>query len=221
MPDGTDDLYSAMSIVAKLLDHETPILNRKLPVARIGGEGKITKLPQNVWFEAVLSLNETNSALGNVDRVLTDQQILMNWENEFGNSRESSGTKVNVGGGLKSGNLSVGSYRSRYRKGTLYNQQLKPFMLSLRYDRKGMPIKDRKKKFFYIGLPDLRKLCLENNIADPRFFTNEELGKIKDAAKRKSELHLWGIPSPHQYKELDKSVVGGIYGAYRVHSKLV
>ena len=221
MPDGTNDLYSALSIVAKLLDHETPILNRKLPTARIGGGGKITKLPQNVWFESVLYLNENNSLLGHTDRVLTDQQILMNWDNEFGNSRESTGTKVNVGGGLKSGNLSVGSYRSKYRKANLYNQQIKPFLLSLRYDRKGLPIKDRKKKFFYMSLADLRKLCLENCIADPRFFTNEELGKIKDAARKKHELHLWGIPSPTQYKELDKSVVGGIYGAYRVHSKLV
>jgi len=86
--------------------------------------------------------------------------------------------------------------------------------------RSGQPVRDRKKKFFYMSLDEIRRLCLDNFIADPRFFTNEELGKIKEAAKRKSELHLWGIPSPHQYQELNKSVVGGIYGAYRLYHKL-
>ncbi len=218
MPDGTNDLYSALSIVAKLLDHETPILNRKLPTAKAGGAGKKTNLPQNVWFEAVFYHNEMNASLGLVDKVLTDQQIMMNWELEFSGTRPV--TKVNVGNALRSGNKSIGSYRSKYRKGNLYNQQIKPYLISLRYDRKSQPVRDRKKKFFYLSLDDIRRLCLDNFIADPRFFTNEELGKIKEAAKRKSELHLWGIPSPHQYQELNKSVVGGIYGAYKLYHKL-
>lgn len=219
MPDGTKDLYAAMNIVSKLLDHETPILNRKLPTPKRGGEGNKTRLSQNVWFQCVFYQNELNSALRLTDKVLTDQQIMMNWELEYANERST--TKVNVGGGLKSGIHSIGTYRSRYRKATLYSQMLKPFLMSFRYDRYGYPVMDRKKKFHYLNLEAIRKLCLELKIADPRFFTNEELGTIKETAKRRNELNLWGIPSPHQYMELDKSIVGGIYGSYKLYEKLV
>jgi len=216
MNDGTRDLYAAMGIVAKFIDTETPILSRRLPVPKKGGEGRNTKLPQNVWFQSVFLHNELNNLSGTYNKVLTDRQILFNWEQEFGKGARDV-TKVNVGNAVKSGNQSIGSFRTRYRRGTLYNQQIRHFLISLKYDTNGCPVKDGKKKFHYMTLEDVRQKCMECRIADPRYFTDTELNEIRHVAKKRNELVLWSIPSPAQFTELDRSLPGGVFGKHLLY----
>lgn len=212
MNEGTRDLFAAMNIVAKFIDTETPILSRRLPVPRKGGEGRQTKLPQNVWFQSVFLHNELNNLQGQYDKVLTDQQILYNWNEEFGKGVRN--TNVNVGNAIKSGKHSIGHFRSKYRKATLYNQQIKHFLISLKYDNNGCPVRDARKKFYYLDLETIRALCMDLKIGDPRFFTSTELDTIRQVAKKRNEINLWGLPSPTQFQELESAIPGGIYGRY-------
>lgn len=211
------DFYSALAIVEKLIDHETPILDRKLPRAKKGGAGLKTGLPQNLWFQSVFYMNEINAVTGLHDRVLSDAQIMYNWNEEFGKGKRD--TKKNIGNGIKSGIFSIGTFRSRYRKAKLYPRQLKPFMISLRYTNETLPIKDGKNKIHYMTLEHIRELCLSVKIADPRFFTAKEIMDIKTIAIQRQELKEWGIPSPAQYQELDRSIPGGVYGKYKLFQK--
>jgi hypothetical protein len=66
-------------------------------------------------------------------------------------------------------------------------------------------------------LDDCRALCLEAKIADPRFFSVEELAKIRSHAKKQGNISDWSIPFPYQWEVLNDSVVGGVFGAFKLY----
>lgn len=209
------DYYGAINLVGKMLDTETRIQG-VLPKAKSGCEGNATKLPQNVWFSSVFFLNEMEAIRERYDKVVTDPQILFNWENEFGGNRN---TNVNVGNSIRSGIVSVGTRRTQYRKGCLFSNQQKPFLISLRYCNKGHPVMDGRKKYRYLDVDTIRELCVKLKIADPRFFSSRELTTLREAAIKKGELISWGFPSTAQYEELEKTALGSIYGKHSVYVK--
>lgn len=202
--------HQRLDIVIKSIDPETPIMEQRIRPARKDRAGRKTKLTQSVWFATVFELNELNAMRGIYEKVLNDKQILHNWEIEF----RVEGSKR--GNGLASGTLTVGMFRERYRQGVLYKQQLRPILYSFRYTRDKEPRHD-KRVLEMMTLDECREKCLQAKIADPRFFNIKELAKIRNHAKREGRIHEWSIPSPHQYETLNDSVVGGVYGAYKLY----
>jgi hypothetical protein len=208
--------------VAKLLtasiDPNMPVLNRKLPKARNGTGGRETNLTQGVWFDLVFELNEKNMILGNFSKVMSDRVILANWVKEYEGLGINTYTGQTIGGAISSGKITIGMYRNFYRKAKLYDFQPKPYLMSFRYCREAYPCKERTKAVTALTLDQCRELCLQYKIADPRFFSTQEIADITSHADKTGSRSQWGIPSKSQWKELNESVPGGIFGRTRIYN---
>jgi hypothetical protein len=207
-------------MLSQSLDPEMPILNRKLPRPKYGTGGRITNLTQGVWFDALFELNEKNAILGRYDKILTDSIILANWAREYEDKGINPKTGLKIGGGLTSGKLSIGMYRNKFRNGRLYDTQIKPYLLSLKYCSQKYPCREKTRAVVPLTLDEIRELCMQYKIADPRFFTPKEIADIKAYADKTGERNLWGIPAKSQWEELNKSVPGGIYGRYKIYNEV-
>lgn len=207
MPSNSD----IFNLVDSLLDHDTPIADRRFPKGRGPYQGRQTGLGQSYWLSAVFNLNEIHASRKEYEKVLSDPQIYHNWNLEFGNKTTPEGNVTKPGGAIGSGKRTLGMYRREYRRGDLYSKQPKPILYSFKYSREKHPLKDGKSERNFLTFEQCRELCLLAKIADPRFFTREELVQIKHHAKKQGMVHLWSIPSAKQYEELDNAIVGGIY----------
>jgi hypothetical protein len=207
-------------ILSQSLDPEMPILNRKLPRPKHGTGGRVTNLTQGVWFDALFELNEKNAILGNYQKIITDAVILANWAKEYEGKGINPKTGLKIGGGLTSGKLSIGMYRNKYRNARLYDTQIKPYLISLKYCSQKYPCREKTKAVIPLTLDEIRELCMQCKIADPRFFTPKEIADIKTYADKNGERNLWGIPAKSQWEELNKSVPGGIYGRYKLYNEV-
>jgi hypothetical protein len=207
-----------LNLVDKLLDSETPIMDRRIRPARRHHAGRNTGLNQSVWLATVFELNELHAMRGEFEKVLNDRQIIFNWEQEFPQhlKPKNKNSKVNPGGALTSGKKTLGMYRTEYRKGIIFSGQLKPILCSFRYTKEGYPRKDGR-SFEIITFEECRQLCLSLKVADPRFFDATELGKIKQHAKETGNIHQWAIPSINQWKELNDSIAGGVFKSLRMY----
>ena len=214
----SDDL---LNLVDNLLDHDTPIIDRRFPKGRGPYAGRQTGLGQTFWFGAVFNLNELHAARRELDKVLTDAQILLNWELEFGNKKKPDGSSFQPGGTIGSGKKTIGMYRSQYRKGTLYVRQTKPYLFSFKYSKEKHILRDGRGQRNFLTGDECRNLCLSNKIADPRFFTREELVQIRQHAQKKGEIALWAIPSAKQFDEIEQSIVGGVYNCMLTREKWI
>lgn len=212
------DSKDVAKIVAASIDPDLPALNRRIPRAKNGTGGRTTNLTQGTWFEFVFELNERNIILGNYSKVMSDRIILANWSKEFENLGYNTLTGQKIGGALSSGKFSVGTYRNMYRKGRLYDDQPKPFLMSFRYCREGYPVKERTKALTPLNLDQCREICMEHKIADPRFFSPQEIADIITHADKTGTRSQWGIPSKTQWKELNEQTPGGIFGRTRIYN---
>jgi hypothetical protein len=210
----------ASYMLSQSIDPEMPILHRKLPRPKNGTGGRITNLTQGVWFDALFELNEKNAILGRYEKILTDSVILANWAREYENKGINPKTGLKIGGGLTSGKLSIGMYRNKFRNGRLYDTQIKPYLISLKYCAQKYPCREKTRAVVPLTLDEIRELCMQYKIADPRFFTPKEIADIKAYADKTGERNLWGIPAKSQWEELNKSVPGGIYGRYKIYNEV-
>lgn len=209
----------AAYLLSQSIDPEIRILNRKLPRPKYGTGGRSTNLTQCVWFEALFELQEKYMILGSFDKVMTDSLILANWAKEYEGKGVHQLTGRPIGGGLSSGKLSIGMYRNKHRKAKLYDNQMKPFLISLKYCAQKYPCKEKTKAVVPLTLEEIRELCMDYKIADPRFFSPKEIADIKAYAEKNNERHLWGIPNKTEWEELNKSVPGGIYGRVHIYNE--
>jgi len=214
MTDYAKDLKDAINLIGSITDYETPIMDRRLPRGKSHTAGKQTRLPMCVWFYSIFQLNEIYACKGQLEMVLHEQQIKMNWEREYGNRKPRAGSRMTPGGSITSGKHSIGLYRNKYREGRLFKGQLKPIMLSFRYSGNKLVCIDRQNRKFY-NHNECRELSLKYKIADPRFFTKEEIAEIKQHAMQSGEILSWGIPSKSQWSELDAISPGGIFRCIR------
>jgi hypothetical protein len=210
-----------LNLVDNLLDHETPIIDRRFPKGRGPYAGRQTGLGQSFWLGAVFNLNELHAARREFEKVLSEPQILLNWELEFGNKTKPDGSNSTPGGSIGSGKKTIGMYRVKYRKGDLYSKQTKPYLYSFKYSREKHALHDGRSLRKFITFDEARQLCLKAKIADPRFFTREEIVQVKQHAQKVGDIALWAIPSAKQYDELEKSIVGGVFNCMMTREKWV
>lgn len=203
-----------LSMMTEIIDTDTPVLDRRLPIAKGNYGGNKSRLPQNLWFKAIFELNEIRHLRKEYNKVLNDKQILHNWTQEYDKNAQFNGTLIR-GGGISSGKITIGQYRNKYRKGIIHAGQIKPILMSFRYSRDANPRRDGN-SLRMLNLEQIRQNCLQYRIADPRFFTVQEIFDIKEHAMRTGDIRSWGIPSEFQWEELDKQVPGGIYGSYSI-----
>lgn len=214
------DKQQAIHLMSQAIDPDMPILHRRLPRPKHGTGGRVTNLTQGVWFDTLLEMNEKYAILGRFDKVLTDSVILANWAKEYEGKGVNTLTGRPIGGGITSGKISIGMYRNKFRSGKIYDTQLKPILLSLKYCAQKYPCKERTKAVVPLTLDEIRELCMTYKIADPRFFTPKEIADIKAYADKHNERHHWGIPSKSQWEELNEAVPGGIYGRYKIYNEV-
>lgn len=215
MLDPAKERKNVLNLVDEMMDSETPISHRRLPMGRHKFAGRNTRLPANVWFASIFELNEFRSATKQYDKILNDRQILHNWTLEFGNKSTKAGV-LKPGGAVQSGKKTIGTYRKAYRKGTIYVGQVRFPLLSIRYDSNQVAMKDGKTQKKYLTFQDCRDMCMTFKIADPRFFTVEEIRGISTHAFDIGDIKSWCIPTKKQYEELDSRTPGGIYKSIRL-----
>jgi hypothetical protein len=91
-------------------------------------------------------------------------------------------------------NVSVGKWRTAYNAGTLYSMQEKPLIVSFKYNSLGYVVDDRSGKYYQYW-DDCRQKCIDLRIADPRFFSQEELSAMRVAAVNDDpQFSTWNIP---------------------------
>ena len=215
MIDPAKERKNVLNLVDEMMDSDTPISHRRLPMGKRKYAGRNTRLPANVWFASIFELNEFRSATKQYSKVLNDRQILHNWMLEFGNKTVKAGT-LTPGGAMLSGKKTVGTYRRSYRRGNIYVGQVRFPLLSLRYDSNQVAMKDGKTQRKYLTFQDCRDMCMEYKIADPRFFTIEEIRGITNHSFQVGDSVLWIFPTKKQYEELDSRSPGGIYKSIRL-----
>jgi hypothetical protein len=214
------DRQQAIHMMSEAIDPDMPILNRRLPRPKHGTGGRVTNLTQSVWFDALFELNEKNAILGRFDKVLPDSIILANWAKEYEGKGFNTLTGRPIGGAITSGKVSIGMYRNKHRVARLYNTQVKPVLISLKYCAQKYPCKEKTKAVIPLSLDEIRELCMTCKIADPRFFNPKEIADIKAYADKTNDRNNWGIPSKSQWDELNDAVPGGIFGRYKIYNEV-
>lgn len=105
---------------------------------------------------------------------------------------------------LESMKTTVGMYRTKYNKQELFLDQPDVCLMSIRYNEEGFPLKHSSS---FADWSDVRKRCIELKIADPRFFTDEELDKLRNAKiSGDSRVDGWRIPSVQEIKRLEAKI---------------
>lgn len=104
------------------------------------------------------------------------------------------------------GKTSVGLWRSRYNNGTLFSAQEKPMLVSFKYNSLGF-IVDKNQGKYYQYWDDCKQFCIDLKIADPRFFTSEELTALRHSAiNGDPQFSTWNIPGEDFVKDLTEKI---------------
>ena len=193
--------------------------NRTLSQRREYG-GKHTNLPLNRWFAAMFELNELRAIRHIFDpsfKPLNDVQITYNALQEFSKNkpRKYGNTTVTPGGSISSGAHRTGFFRNRFRKGTLYYNQTKPILMSFKYSNEGHIQKDRN-NYSFLTFSQCQQLCIDRKIADPRFFSLEDLEKIQTHCHKYHQVD-WSIPTREELKELTEFAGMDLYRSIRTY----
>jgi hypothetical protein len=193
-------------------------VTKKERKGRKGFEGKQTGLPSNRWIAAVFELNEIRCIQSVMDQgtlPLTNAQIMYNYKQEFVNNRPKRFHKK-PGGALSSGKHSIGMRRKQYRLGTLYAEQTKNIFMSFRYSPSGHICFDRSENRF----PTFRQcqqMCIDFKIADPRFFSTDDMEKIHKYSIKTGTYTLWTIPTREEMMELFEQIPIELYRSVRTY----
>lgn len=207
--------------IKDLLSENTqiPLSERK---GRKGFEGKQTGLPSNRWLAAMFECNEFRCLERILDTSkipLTNSQILFNYRQEFVLHRKEvkfkNGT-IKPGGAIESGKHGIGMMRGRYREGSLYSGQSVSFLFSFRYSPGGHICRDRTENKF-LTFREAQELCIKFQIADPRFFSPEDMERIHKHAVKSGTYHQWTIPTRDELKELQDLIPVELYRSLKTY----
>lgn len=191
---------------------EPPERRKQIPKVRRGGAsgtfGKRTGLPINRWFALVFEWNEFRSLKWHFDesmKPLTDSQILHNFKVEFlrENNRRTNRDQT-PGGSVLSGKHSVNFHRIKFNKGILYKDQPRSIFVSWRYHHSSHIYVVNKRREDFPTFQDCQQTCIDYKIADPRFFSPEDMEKIDQYAKSKGILSDWSIPTLEELNAIHK-----------------
>ena len=208
----------AMTIDADLwanhLDRQLiPVDTRVRRKAHSGFAGAQTGLPVNEWLEKAFQWNELNSMAYFVNRedhfMLDDDQIKANFIQEFGKlARRKKGNHKGVkpGNSVISGKHSISFKRTLYRKGTLYANQTRPFLTPLRYMQNRIVSDSSRRRPKFLDLTECKTLCIQYKIADPRFFTVDELERLHQSVIQQGTVSDWRFPTQAELSNLAKMI---------------
>ena len=195
---------------------KTPLPERRIKRVRrpnaSGAEGKKTGLPINRWLALVFEWNEFRSLQYSLDKTiqpLTDDEILYNLKQEFGSNRKKK--KDAPANSILSGKHTVNFHRTRFNKGILFKGQPKNILVSWCYHTSGKITKGGRQKYKFPTFQECQQNCIEFQIADPRFFTPEDMEKIHQFALSKGLMDSWSIPYLEELDEITKYVPITLY----------
>jgi hypothetical protein len=190
---------------------------------KVGNEvlGLKTGLSISRWLELIFHWNELRAMerFANRDlKPLNDMQILNNFVLEFapdGKCTRKKGSSPNAppGNTILSGKKPIAYQRLLYNRGHLYSAQEKPILLANKYWTDGNLVTSRSRfRPTYMSFKEVQLKCIEFKIADPRFFTMEEIEQMHQSLIKRREDREWAIPSIEDLDELFKSIP---YDPYR------
>ena len=167
---------------------------------RLDIAGKTTKLTLTQYFEQLFVRNEFLACQG---APLTNPQIEHNIFQEFPNQRLRA---------IKNHHTPIGPFRNRYMKRVLYANQAIPIIASFRYDEQGYIVRSDNANR-YLSFQECRAICEDKQIADPRFFTHDEIQQIAIAAN--TQKTDWFYPDEEEYNTIKKKIDKHPYNCLR------
>jgi len=172
------------------------VYNRK----RLDMAGRTTKLTLTQYLEKLFLRNEIMACQG---VPLTNPQIEHNIFQEFPNQRHKA---------IKQHATPIGHFRNRYMSRKLYAHQSIPILASFRYDEQGYIVRSDNANR-YLSYTECRAICEDRKIADPRFFTFEEIQIIAiDSNKQETG---WFFPDEEEWKTIKKQIDKHPYNCLR------
>jgi hypothetical protein len=162
--------------------------------------GRTTKLTMTQYLEKVFFKNEL---LGCQGIPLTNPQIEHNLMQEFPNQKFRY---------IKNHHTPIGLFRNRYMARKLFSNQAIPLFVSLRYDDQGYIVQSANANR-YMSFHECRALCEDKHIADPRFFTFEEIQAI--AIANNKTQNEWYYPDAEEWNYIKTQLKRNPYNSLR------
>lgn len=107
--------------------------------------------------------------------------------------------------------ITVGTFRNAYNTQKLSKTQDPIWLLSMRYNERGVPIKNM---YEYLHWEDMYQKCLDLKIADPRFITPEEIEALRTAINNEDNNFLsWVVPSAKEIESLTNKIGKEVYNS--------
>lgn len=216
------------SKLSNFLDRQLiPVDLRKRKRAYQGFNGKKTGLSVNQWVELIFQFNELRAMQQYLNPdvgPLSDDQIMHNFKLEFGGKQKvnKAGIMVTPGNSILSGVHTWNWKRTEYRKGTLFANQIKPFLVSFKY-LGGKLVKDETRvQPKYPTFVECQEICIKFKIADPRFFTITEMERLHQYAIKEGAISEWRFPTTQELKTLGEIIPIDPYRSiltYDLHKK--
>lgn len=199
------DKYEPIRVVNK-------IVRQNKDPSNIGKTSKMTRLQ---YFEMLLMKNEINACQG---KPVTQDIIFRFLRKEFpawpARAADTFFSKIS-------------KYRNSYNIGELYVHQNKPILFSWYYNNNGY-ICHKIRRNDMLSFPFCRGELSTRKIADPRFFTKEEIAKKREAAKAGSKTALeWAIPIEAEVRAIEDQLGKPLFNAitfadgYGINSKIL
>lgn len=155
--------------------------------------GKTSGLTMRQYVERVLIRNELLACTGNP---LTNHQI------EHSIYQEFPSQKLNY---IRDKRISIGQFRNRYMGRKLYASQPIPVLIALRYDEGGYPVQSSSASKFMTYL-DCIALCEKYKIADPRFYSKDQILAIARRQNDNDNTEEWYYPTLDEIEAIQSKV---------------
>lgn len=107
--------------------------------------------------------------------------------------------------------ITVGTFRNAYNNRKLSKTQDPIWLISMRYNEHGIPIKNI---YEYAHWEDMYQKCIDLKIADPRFITPEEIEALRTAINNEDpNFNNWAVPSAKEIESLTNKIGKEVYNS--------
>jgi len=112
---------------------------------------------------------------------------------------------------------SIGTIRGRYNKQELFSAQLPVILVSFCYNEEGRIVANGVSYYQYLSFRECKSKCIEYKVADPRFFSHDQIHEIRSRINSGNEEWLqWRVPTDTQIAELERNIgIDCIYDSIR------
>lgn len=195
-----------IDLAQKRTQHTTEVVGQELIKIRGKSRGRLYQrrdrskagvtsgLTIKQYMEILLIKNEILACMGGP---LTNPALERALIKEFPNMRLTY---------VKNHRISFGMYRTKYMKQQLYANQPVPFLVSLRYDEEGYIVQSShgNKLMHY---DEVLEVCHQFKIADPRFFTTEQIAEIATGFNNDDPKYKdWSFPTGDDLRKFNKQI---------------